>query len=126
MNRVLHAWEDFAHDSEFSGMCLDEFRAEMQQSATAHARVENLRRELRHALVTRNEVDNRCLAIVYRVGYAVSGDPAFGRDSALLEAMGFTRETVRRMGIRRGMRRSARRSQAATEPARQRCPRQKD
>ena len=114
MDLALHAWEDLAHDSRFSGMSLDDFKAEMQRSAGAHARVRDLRRQLRHALGIRDEVDTRCMAMVYRVGYAVCGDPAYGRDSALLEAMGFTRETVRRMGIKRGMRRSAKRSKADT------------
>jgi hypothetical protein len=47
------------------------------------------------------------MEIVYRVGYAVAGNPDFGSNSALLEAMGLTRERVRRMRIRLGMKLSA-------------------
>jgi hypothetical protein len=114
MNQVVHAWEDLARNSRFSGMSVDDFEAEMQQSAVAHARVEDLRRELRHALAARDEVDTRCMALVYRVGWSVGGDPDFGCDSTLLEAMGFTRETVRRMRIRRGMRRRTKPSKGKT------------
>jgi hypothetical protein len=107
MGQAVHAWEDMARDYNFSSLSLEAFKAEMQQSDAAHARVADLRRQLRHALLTRDEVDARCMGIVYRVGYAVAGDPAFGCNSALLEAMGLTREIERRMRIRRGMRRAA-------------------
>jgi hypothetical protein len=110
MDQAVHAWEHMARDSSFSSMSVDDFKLRMQQSAAAHARVDDLRRDLRHALATRDEVDARCMALLYRIGCSISGHPDFGWDSALLEAMGFTTETVRRMRIRRGMRRSAQRS----------------
>jgi hypothetical protein len=114
MDQAVGAWEDLACDSKFSGMSVDDFKSEMQRSAAVHGRVEGLRRELQHALATRDEVDAKCMEMVYRVGFAVCGDPAFGYNSALLEAMGFTRDAVRRMRIRRGMRRNAKRPEGSS------------
>lgn len=70
MEQALEAWKDLAHDRTFSGMSFDEFRVQMEQSAVAHACVQTLRHQLSHALSVRDEVDDRCMALVYRIGSA--------------------------------------------------------
>jgi hypothetical protein len=89
----------------FSCLSLAEFKTAMQPSLDAHGRVRDLRQQLRIAVVERDAADSRVLELIYRLGYAVKGEPVHGRNSVLCEALGYTRETVRRARIRRGRRR---------------------
>ena len=77
----------------------------MQPSPDAHDKVVGLRKDLHLAIVSRNSLVAKALRTLYITGFAVQGDPEHGRDSALNEALGYTRETVRRAKIRRAARR---------------------
>jgi hypothetical protein len=76
----------------------------MQPALDAHAKVLDLRKELRFTLHERNAFVRKALQLVYIVGFSVQGHPDHGVDSELNEALGYTRETVRREKIRRGRR----------------------
>ena len=105
ITNAIRGWETDARRATFSGLSFAGFKAEMQPSLDAHARVKDLQQQLRVAIAQRDKADARSLEIVYRVVDAIKGDPAFGRYSALCEAMGHTREDVRRSRMRRGRKR---------------------
>jgi hypothetical protein len=102
---TIRAWERGAQGSIFSGHSLAQFKAAVQPSIDAHAKVADLRKQLRSALIERNLADKRSMKLNYRVGCAVGGDPAHGDDSVLYEEFGRTREAVRRSKIAAGRRR---------------------
>ena len=102
---AIRAWEKHAPDSTFSRRTLAEFKEAMRPSLDAHARVVDLRKQVRIAVIERNQMVGKAMQVVYMTGHAVRGDPNHGRDSVLNEALGYTREVVRRTKIRRGARR---------------------
>jgi hypothetical protein len=103
---AIRAWETHARRSVFSSLSLDQFKLAMQPSLDSHAKVKELQQQLRVAIVQRDAIDARNLETLYRLGYAVVGDPAHGRNSALYKALGYTPEAVRRRRIRSGRRRT--------------------
>jgi hypothetical protein len=103
--QAIHGWETDASGRTFSRRTLAQFKQAMQPSLDAHNTVVELRRQLRIAIEERNGLIGKAMQILYMTGFAVRGDPAYGRDSALHEAFGYTRETVRRAKIRRAARR---------------------
>jgi hypothetical protein len=103
---TIRAWERHARRSTFFGHSLVEFKAAVQPSLDAHAKVADLRKQLRIALIERNAADRRSLELTYGMGFAVNGDRAHGRDSDLREELGYMREAVRRSKIRTGRRRN--------------------
>jgi hypothetical protein len=103
--RTIRGWEKHAPDSTFSRRTLTQFKEAMQPSLDAHNKVVDLRKELHIAVVSRNTLVAKAMQALYMTGFAVQGDPEHGRDSALNEALGYTREAARRAKIRRAARR---------------------
>jgi hypothetical protein len=103
--QAIHGWERDAPGSTFSRRTLAQFKEAMQPCLDAHETVIGLRKQLHIAVEARNGLTGKAMQILYTTGFAVKGDPAYGRDSALNEAFGHTRETVRRARIRRAVRR---------------------
>jgi hypothetical protein len=103
--RAIRAWEKHAPDSTFSRRTLAQFKEAMQPCVDAHKKVVDLRKEHHLAVVTRNSLVSKAMQTLYMTGFAVQGDPEHGRDSALNQALGYTREAVRRAKIRRAARR---------------------
>jgi hypothetical protein len=116
IRKTLSAWEKEAPRSTFSGYTFTSFKAAMQPALDAHAKVQDRRLQLRFSTVERNSVVKKAMQLVYTVGFAVQGDPNHGRNSELHEALGYTREAVRRTRIRRGMRRKRAQQKAALRP----------
>jgi hypothetical protein len=112
--RVVDGWRRLAKDSVFSRMSLAEFIEEVQPSLDVRAEIDDLQRQLAHALARRESADARSLELITRIGYAVKGDPNHGPNSNLCAAMGYTRETARRQSIRRGIRRRRPRKRTAS------------
>jgi hypothetical protein len=110
---VIEAWRRFARNAVFSRMSLAEFMAEVKPSLEARAEIDKLQRQLRNAISQRESADARSFELISRIGYAVKGDPGYGPNSSLCEAMGYARETARRQNIRRGMRRKRTRQRGA-------------
>lgn len=102
---VLAAWARLGKPDSFWGMTLTQFRAAVQPSIDAREEIEDLQRRLRAAITRRNAADARTFKLISAVGAAVKGDPKHGMDSALYQAMGYTREATRVRNIRRGRRR---------------------
>ena len=102
--KTIRGWETRAPRGTFSRHTLPQFKAAMQPALDAHAKVLDLRKELRFALHERNVLVRKALQLVYLVGFSVRGSPDHGVNSELSEALGYTRESVRRERIRRGRR----------------------
>ena len=103
--KAIQGWEKEAPRSTFSRRTLGQFKEAMQPSLDAHETVLGLRSQLRIAIEEREGLVGKAMQILYMTGFAVRGDPAYGHDSALNEAFGNTRESVRRARIRRAARR---------------------
>ena len=101
LQRILNAWETLAPDKTFGGMTLAQFRAAIQPSLAARDRVEDLEDQLRQAQTDRDNADEDSLDKVQLVVNGVVGDPTEGADSALYEAMGYTRKSERKSGLTR-------------------------
>ncbi len=105
IRNTIRAWEVHARRSAFSRHSLTEFKAAMQPALDAHARVADQRKQLRVSLLERNGAVRKAMELVYLIGFATRGDPEHGPNSDLYEALGYTREAVRRTKIRRARRR---------------------
>jgi hypothetical protein len=105
IRNAIRSWETFAPQTKFSRRSLEEFKAAMQPALAAHGRVLDQRRQLKISTVERNGAVRKAMEHVHMLGFAVKGHPDHGRDSALCEALGYTRETVRVMKIRRARKR---------------------
>jgi hypothetical protein len=103
---VLAAWLRLGRRDSFWGMTLTQFRAAVQPSIDAREEIEDLQQRLRVAIRKRNAADAHTFKLISGVGAAVRGNPNHGMNSALYEAMGFTREATRVRNIRRGRRRN--------------------
>jgi hypothetical protein len=102
---TIRAWEKHDPRATFFGYTLAQFKAAVKPSLDAHAKIAELRDELRLVVAARDLADKRSLRIVYGVGWAVDGNPAHGSDSDLHEDLGFTRHAVRTSRIRAARRR---------------------
>ena len=101
IQRMLNAWETLAPDKSFGGMTLAQFRAATQPSMDARQRIDDLEDQLKQALADRDRADEDLLAKAQLVVNGVIGDPTEGPDSALYEAIGYTRKSERRTGLTR-------------------------
>ena len=101
IQRILNAWETLAPDKTFGGMTLAQFRAATQPSTDARDRIDDLEDQVRQAQADRDRADEDLLAKAQLVVNGVIGDPTLGPDSALYEAMGYTRTSHRKTGLTR-------------------------
>lgn len=95
------AWGQLAPERRLADMSLEEFRALIAPSFAARERIAQLQNELLEAQAERDRADQVSLAARMRVVAAVLADAALGPDSALYEAMGYTRKSERRSGLTR-------------------------
>jgi hypothetical protein len=114
IRQTLNGWEEYGRQSTLSSYSLAEFKAAMQPALDAHDRVLEERKQLRISIIHRNTVIREAMDSVYLVGFSAKGHPDHGRDSPLCEALGLTRESVRRAKIRRGRRRNRARAESRT------------
>ena len=98
---MLNAWETLAPTKSFGGMTLAQFQAAVQPAQAARQRIEDLEDQLKQAITDREHADEQFLAKAQLVINGVLADPTEGADSALYEAMGYTRKSERRSGLTR-------------------------
>ena len=102
MERMLNAWRTLTPDKTFGGMTLAQFEASVARSRAARQKIEDLSDQLTDAHAEREAADEVSAAKIRLVVNGVHGDPEFGPDSALYEAFGYTRTSVRKSGLTRG------------------------
>jgi hypothetical protein len=102
LNQVLNAWKTLAADKAFAGMTAEQFEAAIAPSFTTRQQIDDLDNQRTHLINSRNDADDASLAKAAAVVAGVLADPAFGPDSSLYEAMGYTRKSERKSGLHRG------------------------
>jgi hypothetical protein len=101
IDQATNAWETLAKDKVFGGMTLAQFKTAVQPSQAARDTIAALEKQMTAALDAREAADATSLAKVQLVVNGVMGDPAYGPDSALYEAMGYVRKSERKSGLTR-------------------------
>ena len=98
---VEKAWANLAPTAQFGGMTLAQFKALIKPSDDARASLTALDQQVLAALNARAASDVVSLDKAQMVVDGVKGDPNFGPDSALYEAMGYVRKSERKSGLTR-------------------------
>ena len=101
IDRTLNAWEQIAPTKSFGSMTLAQFREVIAPSKEARERLEDLEDQLTEALAQREAADDTSLDKIQLIVNGVLADPSEGPDSALYEAMGYTRKSERKSGLTR-------------------------
>lgn len=101
IDTVHNAWKTLAPDKSFGGMTLAQFEAAIAPSFSTRQQLEDLDDQRTQLLAARANADEASLDKVSLVVNAVRGDPNFGDDSGLIEAMGYTRSSERKSGLTR-------------------------
>jgi hypothetical protein len=99
LDEVLKAWGELAADKTFGGMTLAQFKAKVQPSLDARAELDKLAAQMTQWQNRRDDADGVSNAAVQMVVNGVKGDPAFGEDCDLYEAMGYVRRSERKSGL---------------------------
>jgi hypothetical protein len=99
LQRVENAWETLAATKSFGGMTLPQFQTATAPSKTSRDLIEDLEDQMTQAIASRQAADATALAKIQLVVNGVLADPTEGPDSALYEAMGYTRKSERRSGL---------------------------
>ena len=101
MEQILNAWKTLAPEKSFAGMTLDQFQAKAKPAQDATALLEEIDDERLEVINRRDAGFRSFFADADRVVNAVRADPDEGEDSALYEAMGYTRKSDRKSGLTR-------------------------
>jgi hypothetical protein len=101
IDQATNAWETLAIDKVFGGMTLAQFKTLVKPSQDTRDAIKALDDQMMAAINAREDADAASLAKVQLVINGVLGDPAFGPDSALYEAMGYVRKSERKSGLTR-------------------------
>ena len=99
--KIIKAWQTLASSASFGGMTLDEFKAKTKPSFDAREGIEELDDQMTAALNTRDDADVETQNATTLVVNGVKGDPNFGEDCNLYEAMGYVRKSERKTGLSR-------------------------
>jgi len=99
MEKILNAWEQLAPAKVFGGMTLPQFRAICAPAKAAREQIEDLEDQLTAEFAARDSADEAVAAKIELIINGVRADPTEGSDSALIEAMGYTRKSDRKSGL---------------------------
>ena len=99
--RVINGWETLAPDKTFGGMTLAQAKAAVKSSFDTRDELRTLENQLQSKQVERDDADEESLHVIKLVVNGVVGDPDFGPDSPLYEALGYTRESEHKTGLTR-------------------------
>ena len=114
LNQVLNAWTTLAPNATFGGMTLAEFKTKVQPSLDARTQINSLNDQLTAAQDARDDADGDTNAAIQKVVKGVVGDPNYGDDSDLYDAMGYVRKSARASGLSRSTKAAAAKTQAKT------------
>lgn len=109
-NAIINAWTTLAPAASFGGMTLAQYQAKVKPSFDARTQIDNLNAQLTAALDTRDDADKVTADANQKVIKGVVGDPNYGDDSNLYEAMGYIRKSERASGL-------TKKTKAAAKPA---------
>jgi hypothetical protein len=98
-NTIINAWTTLAPAASFGGMTLAQYKTKVQPSFDARTAIDGLNTQLTAATDNRDNADKVTLQTSQLVVNAVKGDPNYGDDSNLYEAMGYVRKSERASGL---------------------------
>ena len=101
-NTIINAWTTLAPAASFGGMTLAQYKAKVQPSFDARTTIDGLNAQLTAAMDKRDDADKVTTDTNSKVVKGVVGDPNYGDDSNLYEAMGYIRKSERASGLSRG------------------------
>ena len=101
LTRILDAWKNLAPTESFGGMTLAEFQTEVGKSVTARVEVSDLENQLTNKMQERDVIDEANWEKAQFVVNSVAGNPKFGKNSGLYEAMGYVPTDQRKSGLTR-------------------------
>ena len=101
LQTLIDAWTDLAPDKSFGGMTLAQFKTKVKPSFDKRGAITTLENQMTQALDDRDDADGESAAAQQLVVKGVVGDPAYGDDCDLYEAMGYTRKSERKSGLTR-------------------------
>ncbi|HEX7956777.1 MAG TPA: hypothetical protein VF508_07540 [Pyrinomonadaceae bacterium] len=101
IERMMHAWQTLAPDKRFGGMSLADFETATEASRDTRRLIETLEDQLAEQITARERADANSAARMQLVVAGVLADPTEGPDSALYEALGYTRKSERKTGLTR-------------------------
>ncbi len=100
-NTVLNAFEQLAPEATFGGLKLNDYLAQVNLSRVDRNSIDDIDDLKIQALAKRDKTDEKTADDTDLIINGVRGDPNFGPDSALYEAMGFVRKSARKSGLTR-------------------------
>lgn len=101
ITQMLNAWETLAPAKSFGGMTFAQFKAVAAPSQQARQTLDDLDDQVKQTMVARDNADADFMQKAQLVVAGVLADPTEGDDSALYEAMGYTRKSARKSGLTR-------------------------
>lgn len=107
LEKVLQALREFAPEASFGGVSLTDFEEKVQQSRQSRTELAAKEAAVLNGIIKRDNDDETALALKTLIVNGVIGDPNFGPDSALYEAMGYIRKSDRQSGLTRKNRAAA-------------------
>ena len=99
LEQVLKAWQELAADKTFGGQTLAQLTALAKPAQDAREELAKLAAQQTQWQNRRDDADKAASEAIQKVVKGVVGDPAFGEDSDLYEAMGYVRKSERKSGL---------------------------
>src|SRR5438067_4711711 len=101
LQTIISAWQHLAPNAQFGGMTLQQFKDATKPSFDARDQIRVAEDQLVAFINQRTEADAESMKKSTLVVNGVIGDPNFGPDSPLYEAMGYVRKSARKSGLTR-------------------------
>ena len=101
VTKMNNAWLQGAPTVAFKGIKQSDFQADIQAAAAADQEIAEMEAQIRMKKDARDAKYVKLNSDSVKIRDGVEGDPNFGTDHPLLEAMGFVRESTRKSGLTR-------------------------
>ena len=101
LQQVIDAWTTIRPTKTFSGLTLEQFKAQVQPSLAARDQLVTLSNQTTDSRMQRRLSDGASLKLAQQVVSSVKGDPAEGEDGPLYVAMGYIPKSSRQSGLTR-------------------------
>ena len=95
---LINGWETEAPNATFFGKTLQQFKDAVKPSIDRRAELASLEAQVTIKADQRDDADKISWPLVLSVVNSIKGDPAYGEDSPLYEAIGYVRKSERRTG----------------------------
>lgn len=100
-NRFLNALKTLAPTKTFGGVTLAAFEEQVAESDEPREMLEQIDDQRKQQEAARDSADGGTMRMCEMVKNGILADPEFGEDSALYEACGFVRKSMRKSGLTR-------------------------